>query len=324
MARLSAGANAIVPTISALTGTVGFLILPGFQTLDAAGPIAAFEVAARLHLGAYAARVIAAAAGPVESSSHAIMMAEPLGDAASYDTLVFAGGEGTAEAMQDGAVMAFAKDAARRTRRIASVCSGAYILAAAGLLDGQRATTHWSRSQDFARRYPKVSLEPDRIFIRQGKVWTSAGITAGIDLSLALIAEDLGETTARRTAQQLVVYHRRPGGQSQFSALLEMDQGGEGRFGPLMAWARDRLTEPLSVEQLAAHAAMSPRNFARAFLAETGVTPAKAVERLRLEAAREPVEAHSAPIDRVAEENGFGDPQRMRRAFIRAFRQPPH
>jgi transcriptional regulator GlxA family with amidase domain len=207
-------------------------------------------------------------------------------------------------------------------RRIASVCSGAYLLAEAGLLDGRRATTHWGRSNDFARRYPKVRLEPDRIFVRQGEIWTSAGITAGIDLTLAMIEDDLGSEVAKSTAQQLVVHQRRPGGQSQFSALLEMG-GPSGRFAELMDWMRERLSEPLNVERLADRAAMSPRHFARAFTAETGVTPAKAVERLRLEAARVRVEAGHEPIDRVALTAGFRDPERMRRAFLRAFGQPP-
>ena len=203
-----------------------------------------------------------------------------------------------------------------------SVCSGAFILAEAGLLDGRRATTHWSRTTGFAQRYPRVKLEPDRIYVKDGPVWSSAGITAGIDLSLALIAEDLGEDIARRCAQQLVVYHRRPGGQSQFSALLEMDRP-EGRFGGLMSWIRERLHEPLGVERLADRAAMSPRNFARAFAAETGVTPARAVERLRVEAARERIEAGPEPIELIALAAGFGEPERMRRAFLRAFGQPP-
>jgi transcriptional regulator GlxA family with amidase domain len=153
-------------------------------------------------------------------------------------------------------------------------------------------------------------------------VWTSAGITAGIDLALAMIAEDLGEAVAKSTAQQLVVYRRRPGGQSQFSALLELERP-QARFSALIGWARERLAEPLSVEQLADRAAMSPRHFARAFAAETGVTPAKAIERLRVEAARSRVEGGPEPIDRIAGDVGFGDPERMRRAFLRAFGQPP-
>ena len=167
-----------------------------------------------------------------------------------------------------------------------------------------------------------MRLEPDRIFVRDGKIWSSAGITAGVDLALALIAEDLGEPVARRVAQQLVVYRRRPGGQSQFSALLEMERP-DGRFGPLLGWARERLGESLTVERLAERAAMSPRNFARRFAEETGVTPARAVERLRVEAARERVEGGRAPIDAIADETGFGDSERMRRAFLRAYGQPP-
>jgi transcriptional regulator GlxA family with amidase domain len=217
------------------------------------------------------------------------------------------------------ATLAFIRNA--KTRRTASVCSGAYVLAATGLLDGRRATTHWNRSANFARRFPAVKLEPDRIFVRDGDVWTSAGITAGIDLALAMIAEDLGEAIARATAQQLVVYHRRPGGQSQFSSLLELEQGG--RFDGLLAWARENLHLPLTVEQLAERANMSPRHFARAFAAEKAVTPAKAVERLRVEAARALLDSQPLRIEDVALEAGFGDPERMRRAFMRAFGQPP-
>jgi transcriptional regulator GlxA family with amidase domain len=301
--------------------SVGVLIFPDFQLLDAAGPIAAFEIAARFSPGAYAVSLLAATPGEVASSSGACMQAGALLPA-SFDTLLIAGGNGSREAASSTETQAWLKGAARCARRVASVCSGAYLLAETGLLDGCRATTHWERSGDFSRRYPQVRLEPDRIFVRDGKVWTSAGITAGIDLALALIGEDLGEDIARRTAQQLVVYHRRPGGQSQFSALLEMD-GQDGRFADLLDWVRSRLDEPLGVERLAEQAAMSPRNFARAFTAEVGLTPAKAVERLRLEAARERVENSAEPIDRIATLVGFGDPERMRRAFIRAFGQPP-
>jgi transcriptional regulator GlxA family with amidase domain len=238
------------------------------------------------------------------------------------DTLIVAGGWGTTEASVDADTLAYVRAASARARWTASVCSGAFILAAAGLLDGRRATTHWGRAAELARAYPQVQVEPDRIFTRDGAIWTSAGVTAGIDLALALVADDLGEGAAKRAAQQLVVYYRRPGGQSQFSALLETDHPGS-RFSPVLAWARERLSERLSVDRLADCAAMSPRHFARAFLAETGMTPAKAIERLRLEAAREQVESGAEPIEGVAARTGFGDPERMRRAFIRAFGQPP-
>ncbi|QUD89192.1 GlxA family transcriptional regulator [Phenylobacterium montanum] len=301
---------------------IGFLIFPDFQLLDATGPISTFEIGGRYGGDRYALSVLAAEAGPVISSAGASLNAVGIEDAPPLDTLIVSGGDGTRVAARDPAVLDFVRRMGVSARRVASVCSGTYVLAEAGLLDGRRATTHWSRAADFARRYPKVQLEADRIFIRDGTVWSSAGITAGIDLSLALVAEDLGEEIAQRTAQQLVVYRRRPGGQSQFSALLELERPG-GRFGPLLAWARERLDEPLTVEQLAERAAMSPRNFARRFAEETGMTPARAVERLRIEAARERVEAGPEPIDQIALVSGFGDPERMRRAFVRAFGQPP-
>ncbi|HEY1798934.1 MAG TPA: GlxA family transcriptional regulator [Stellaceae bacterium] len=303
-----------------MTRTIAILIFPEFQLLDAAGPIAAFEAGGR-EGEAYRIKVIAREPGPVTSSSGVQLVAEGLSDA-SLDTLIVSGGWGTRAESTEAGTLEFIRGAVPRARRMASVCSGAFILAAAGLLDGRRATTHWARAAEFARAYPRVDLEPERIFIRDGTVWTSAGITAGIDLALALVADDHGEAAAKRAAQQLVVYHRRPGGQSQFSALLEADQS-SGRFSPVLSWARERLDERLSVERLADHAAMSPRHFARAFAAETGMTPAKAVERLRLEAARERVESGGEPIEGVAARTGFGDPERMRRAFLRAFGQPP-
>lgn len=301
---------------------IAVLIFPGFQLLDAAGPITTFEEARHETAPpAYQLRVIARTAGPVVSSSGVQLIAEPF-TVDPLDTLIVAGGWGTGEASACVETLAYVRAAAGRARRIASVCSGAFVLAAAGLLDGRRATTHWGRATEFARAYPQVRVEPDRIFIRDGAVWTSAGITAGIDLALAMVAEDLGDAIAKRTAQQLVVYHRRPGGQSQFSALLEADRPGS-RFSPVLAWARERLGERLPVERLAERAAMSPRHFARAFAAETGMTPAKAIERLRLETSREWIESGSEPIEKVAAFAGFGDPERMRRAFIRAFGQPP-
>jgi len=307
-----------------MTRSIAMVIFPGFQLLDAAGPVAAFEIAERYRPGSYALTVMAPlpdgeTAGQVASSSGVRFAAEPLGEG-PFDTIIVSGGDGTRSLKELGRIVAWLKRVAARRRT--SVCSGAYVLAEAGLLDGRRCTTHWSRTDDFARRYPKVRLDADRIFIRDGDVWTSAGITAGIDLSLALVEDDLGAEVARRVAQQLVVHQRRPGGQSQFSALVELG-GRSGRFAELMDWMRAHLAEPLPVERLAAEAAMSPRNFARAFTAETGTTPAKAVERLRLEAARTAVETSHAPIDRVAEAAGFGDSERMRRAFLRAFGQPP-
>jgi transcriptional regulator GlxA family with amidase domain len=236
--------------------------------------------------------------------------------------LIIAGGEGVEAAARCARTLAFVRGLAKRGVRIASVCSGAILLAEAGLLDGRRATTHWQRTRQFLKTYPQVKLEPDQIFTRDGNIWTSAGITAGIDLCLAMVTEDFGDEIAQRTAKQLVLYHRRSGGQSQFSSLLEL-KAPNGRFGPLLAWAREHLDAPLTVEDLAEQAGMSSRHFTRAFIAETGTTPSKAVERLRIEVARQRVQSSSEAIERVAETTGFRDPERMRRAFIRAFGQPP-
>jgi transcriptional regulator GlxA family with amidase domain len=307
---------------SAITRSLGLLIFPDFQLLDAAGPIAAFEIAGRLGAGGYALTIISASGGDVCSSSGVPLRSARFNDGVTFDTLMVVGGDGTRLAASDPVVTAFVRRAADGARRVTSVCSGSFILAEAGLLSGRRATTHWSRTAEFARRYPDIRLEPDRIFTRDGAIWTSAGITAGIDLCLALIAEDFGESVARSTAQQLVVYRQRPGGQSQFSALLALERPG-GRFSALLSWARERLAENLSVERLAEQAAMSPRNFARRFHEEIGLTPARAVERLRIEVAREWVESTADPVDAIAARAGFGDAERMRCAFLRAFGLPP-
>lgn len=296
------------------------LIFPDFQLLDAAGPIAAFEIAGRMVPGAYDLRVVATSPGWVRSSSGAALEAGAP-DEGPLDTLLVSGGDGTRPERLNPDVIAAVAAIACRARRVVSVCSGAFILAEAGLLEGRRATTHWSRTADFRRRFPTTRLEPDRIYVRDDPVWTSAGITAGIDLSLALIAEDLGEAVARATAQQLVAPRQRAGGQSQFSGLVEMG-GASGRFADLLQWAGQRLTARLSVEELAQACAMSPRNFARAFAREVGMTPAKAVEHLRVEAARDQLEA-GAGVEQAARAAGFGDAERLRRAMLRTLGQTP-
>ena len=301
---------------------IGVLIFPDFQLLDAAGPISAFEIAARFAGGAPQVKAIAIKAGAVKSSSGIEMVARSIRPSSAFSTLIVAGGEGVRGAARCGATLSFVRGMAQRGVRIASVCSGAYVLAEAGLLDGRRATTHWQRTRHFIAAYPKVKLEPDQIFVRDGDIWTSAGISAGIDLSLAMIAEDYGEEIAQKTARQLVLYHRRSGGQSQFSSLVEL-KAPTGRFAPLLAWARENLAAPLTVQTLSERAGMSTRHFSRAFIAETGTTPSKAVEKLRVEVAKARVQSSSEAIERVADTTGFRDPERMRRAFIRAFGQPP-
>jgi transcriptional regulator GlxA family with amidase domain len=301
---------------------IGVLIFPGFQLMDAAGPISVFEIASRYAGRNLPIKVIAAKRGPVRSSSGVEMLAQKFGSAAALTTLIVAGGDGVDTAARESCTKRFVQAVAKRGIRVASVCSGTFVLAEAGLLDGKRATTHWNRTRQFLAAYPKVKLEPDQIFVREGDVWSSAGITAGIDLALAMVAEDFGDAVVERTARQLVLYHRRSGGQSQFSSLLEL-KAPTGRFGALLTWAREHLDSRLTVDDLAERAGMSARHFTRAFIAETGTTPSKAIERLRLEVARARVQSSSEAIERVAETTGFRDPERMRRAFIRAFGQPP-
>ena len=306
-----------------MTKLIAVLIFRDFQLLDAAGPIAAFEMPIQgMTPPPYRITVIADGGGLIRSSSGVAMPAEPLRGQRIIDTLIVAGGQGTRHAMTSEPILRFVRQQAQRARRVCSVCSGSLVLAAAGILDGRRATTHWRRCDQLRKTFPSVKVEPDQNFIRDGHIWTSAGVTAGIDLSLALIEEDLGHEVAKRVAQELVVYHRRPGGQSQYSALLELDAGDD-RFVKLLAWARENISKDLTVERLAARIGMSPRNFARSFKAATGHTPAKAIERVRLEVARERVEHGADTIERIATKSGFGDAERMRRAFIRAFGQPP-
>jgi transcriptional regulator GlxA family with amidase domain len=301
--------------------TIAFVIFRDFQLLDAAGPIAAFEIANHSDGTPYRLRVVAVTPGLVRSSSGVSMPAEALSRLRDADTLIVAGGQGTRASMTDAALLAALKRLLPRVRRMASVCSGAFLLAAAGLLDGKSATTHWRQAPRLARLFPNINVEPDRIHVRDGKIWTSAGVTAGIDLALAMIGEDLGEELATAVARELVVYAKRPGGQAQHSALLDLDSEND-RFAKLNAWMREHLDLDLSVERLAHQAAMSERNFARAYAEETGTTPAKAVERLRADAARAALE-RGGQIQEIARKTGFGDPERMRRAFIRLYGAPP-
>jgi transcriptional regulator GlxA family with amidase domain len=244
---------------------------------------------------------------------------EPFDDA-NFDTLIV-GGSAVIGSLTPG-VIGFLRQALGRSRRIAATCTGAFILAEAALLDGRRATTHWYRARELQARFPKVKVDEDRIFIVDGPVWTSPGMTAGIDLALAMIEKDLGADVARVVARKLVVYHRRAGGQSQFSALLELEPKSD-RIQSALAYAKRNLDTALTVGQLAEAARLSPRQFSRAFRAETGQSPAKAVENLRLEAARLMMEQSRHPIDTIARQTGFADRDRMRRAFLRAFGQPP-
>jgi transcriptional regulator GlxA family with amidase domain len=301
---------------------IGFLVFPDFQILDLTGPLSAFEMPARtVFPKPYRLHVLSERGGSVESSSGLEVITRPLSDQ-RLDTLIVAGGPGTAAAAASSVLKAFVLRTAVTARRTTSVCTGAFILAAAGLLNSRRATTHWNSAALLQRLYPQIDVESDRIFVKDGSIWTSAGISAGVDLALALIEEDLGTEIARAAARQLVVYFRRPGGQSQFSALLDLDPSSD-RIRQALTFAREHLHEPLSVEQLAKAASLSTRQFGRAFLSETGQTPAKAIEQLRAEVARLQIERSFEPIEMIARSVGFSDPERMRRAFIRTFGQPP-
>lgn len=305
-----------------MTHRIQYLLFPGFQLLDASGPIAAFEIASRFRLGAYTQRLASIDPGRTPSSAGVALETERPRAASAVDTLIVVGGDGTRTAYRDPKLMAYLRRAALRVPRISSVCSGALLLAHAGLLDGRRATTHWSRARELAQRYPRVRVEDDSIWVRDGKFWTSAGITAGIDLALAMVAHDHGPDLAREVARQLVVYVQRPGGQTQHSELLALGPP-DGEFAALNAWIRAHLDEPLGVDRLAARMRMSTRTFARSYVAATGVTPAKAVERLRVEAARALIESGRSSLQEVADQTGFGDLERMRRAFVRMFGAPP-
>jgi transcriptional regulator GlxA family with amidase domain len=262
--------------------------------------------------------VVAVDGGTVTTSAGLGIVAEPLpGDAEPSDTLVVAGGWGVYDAARDPALVAWVRAQAASARRVASVCTGAFLLAAAGLLDERRAVTHWTRCAELGRRYPAVRVEPDPIFIRDGDVWTSAGVTAGIDLTLALIEDDLGRALALDVARHLVVFLKRPGGQAQFSTALSLQKTGD-RFGELHAWIAENLSADLSLGALAARAGMSERSFVRHYRSQTGMTPARSIEQLRLEAARRLLGDTALPVKRIAARCGFGSEETMRRGFLRA------
>ncbi|HCF7275871.1 TPA: GlxA family transcriptional regulator [Pseudomonas aeruginosa] len=299
--------------------TVGFLIYPNFQALGLAVS-SIFEYANIANEDkAYHFRLVSEAGGPVISSNTFSVNTERLSDS-QYDTLIVSGGNGCSKASAE--LVDYVRNSPQNSKRVASICTGAFVLAEAGLLDGMHATTHWADAAEFKRRYPKVLLDEDRIFVVDGQIWTSAGMTASVDLALAMVEKDLGVNIARQVARKLVVYQRRGGGQSQFSALLEMDAKSD-RMQMVLTYAKEHLSEDLSVERLAEVAMLSPRQFSRVFREETGQPPAKAVERLRVEAAREMMESSRHPIEVIARETGFGDRERMRQSFLRAFGQSP-
>jgi transcriptional regulator GlxA family with amidase domain len=297
---------------------VVIVAFPGVQTLDVTGPAEVLRAATKLHPPGYEVTVAAPEEGPLRTSTVTMVPDLPLSACRfAIDTLIVAGGTGTRRAEEDEHLIDWLKAAAERSQRVASVCSGAFLLARAGLLDGRRATTQWASCADLAERYPAVTVEPDPIFVRDGNLVTSAGVTAGMDLALALVEEDLGRDVALAAARWLVVFLKRPGGQAQFSAQLAAQTAERQPLRDLQAWIPDHLDTDLSVPALAGRAAMSERNFARAFRRETGMTPAAYVEAARVESARIALETGDLPVEQVARQAGFGTVETMRRAFGR-------
>lgn len=298
---------------------IGLILYPNFQVLGLS-ICSVFEFANIVaQRPIYSITLLSEQGGPVRTSAGFDVETEAF-DQRLFDTLIVMGDNivmPTTDAMA-----AYLRQSGPVTRRIASICTGSFALAKAGLLDGRRATTHWAQVQELQSSYPKVQVDADRIFINDAGIWTSAGMSACVDLTLALVESDLGVEVARSVAKYLVVYHRRTGGQSQFSVMLELEPKTD-RIQAALSYAKQNLKADLSVEELAEAAHLSPRQFSRVFLAETGKSPAKAIESLRVESARLLIESGRHSIDTVAMNTGFGDRERMRRAFIRAFGQPP-
>ncbi|WP_119299649.1 GlxA family transcriptional regulator [Dongia deserti] len=305
---------------------IEILAFQDVQLLDVAGPLQVFATANDLSRAAarptpYEPVVVAEGSLAMSSAGLGLAAQTLPKPHSAVDTLIVAGGWGVSTACANRKLITWIKARAKHARRVASVCSGAFLLATIGMLDGRRAATHWSRCREFAQRFPKVRLEPDPIFVQDGHVWTSAGITAGIDLALAMVEADLGRDLALAVARQLVVFLKRPGGQAQFSATLAL-QHGNARFEGLHTWIADNLTGDLSIAGLAKASGMSERSFVRHYRQATGTTPARAVEQIRVEAARRALEL-GLPVKRTAARCGFGSEETMRRSFLRLFGASP-
>ncbi|MGX1349850.1 transcriptional regulator GlxA family with amidase domain [Bradyrhizobium elkanii] len=308
--------------------SIEVLAYPAVQLLDVTGPLQVFASANALATKAgnaepYDVRVVAKDGAHVESSAGVGLAVHPLpGIDSAVDTLVIPGGDGVNAAAADAVLVDWVRERAGQARRTASVCTGAFLLAASGALDGRRAATHWQFCAELAERFPDVRVEPDPIFVRDGSFWTSAGVTSGIDLALALVEEDLGRTAALAVARYLVVFFKRPGGQAQFSEILSL-QATDDRFSALHDWISNHLAGDLSLSTLAKQAGMSERSFSRHYAEATGLTPARAIERLRVEGARHLLSETRLPIKRISQRCGFGSEETMRRSFLRLLSTTP-
>jgi transcriptional regulator GlxA family with amidase domain len=314
--------------------TIVFLAAPSSQILDVAGPFQIFVRAAELFVEEYPARKApynVLLASTTRRRSVVTNCGLVLTGTKTFrtlrgpiDTLLVAGGSGVETAARDEELLLWLRKAAQRVRRIGSICTGAFLLASAGLLDGKRAATHWKWAAELANRFKHTTVDPDPIYIRDGSTYTSAGVTAGMDLALALVEEDLGAPMALKVAREMVLYLRRAGGQSQFSAALSLQASDRKQIAEIRSWTHDNLRQDLPVEKLAAKAGMSPRNFARVFLKDTGTTPARFVECLRVEAARRRLEESHDKLEKIANDCGFGSIQSLRRSFFRVLHVPPN
>lgn len=316
------------------TKTVVFLAAPLAQILDVTGPYQVFVRAAEIyvrehksHKAPYNALLASTTRSRVVRTNCGLALT---GDQTYHtlrepiDTLLIAGGTGVENAARDKELILWLQKAAARVRRVGSICTGAFLLASAGLLDGKRAATHWKWAGKLAAQFKRTTVDPDPIYIRDGNTYTTAGVTAGMDLALALVEEDLGAPIALKVARELVLYLRRSGGQSQFSTALSLQASDRKEIEEIRSWALDNLNQDLPVEKLAAKAGMSPRNFARIFLKDTGTTPARFVERIRVEAARRRLEESRDKLDKIASDCGFGSIQGLRRSFLRTLNVPPN
>ncbi|MEU8845805.1 GlxA family transcriptional regulator [Streptomyces sp. NPDC048564] len=302
--------------------TVLFVLFDGVQSLDVTGPLEVFAGAEKHRAGTYRIRTASLDGAPVRTSSHlTVVPDESLTDVCEPHTLLVPGGEGT-RGPQPG-LTDWLRQHGPRAERLVSVCTGAILLAAAGLLDGRRATTHWAYCDKLARDHPAVEVDPDPIFVRDGRVATSAGVTSGIDLALALVEEDLGRDVALGIARHLVVFLRRPGNQAQFSAQLAAQTAQREPLREVQRWITEHPDADLTVETLAARASLSARHFARAFQSETGMTPGRYVDRVRLEHARRLLEDTSDGIEEISRASGYGTPEAMRRAFVKTLGAAP-
>ncbi|POX49584.1 GlxA family transcriptional regulator [Streptomyces sp. Ru72] len=302
--------------------TLLVVLFDGVQSLDVTGPVEVFAGAELRHPGAYRLATASLDGGPVRTSSGLTLAADhALSDAPAPHTLIVPGGQGSRH--PDERLLDWLREHGPRADRLVSVCTGAILLARAGLLDGRRATTHWAYCDTLARHHPEIEVDPDPIYVRDGHVATSAGVTSGIDLALALVEEDLGRGTALAIARHLVVFLRRPGGQAQFSAQLAAQTAQREPLREVQQWISEHPDGDLTVEALAARARLSPRHFARAFQAETGVPPGRYVDRVRLEHARRLLEDTGDGVEEIARASGYGTPEAMRRAFVKALGASP-